>query len=674
MFGLECVDLQDDGGENLASRRFQSAGPNVLPPFSGRLSVDKGLKLSCQNFKQSIDDFFKDKHITPLTQLTATPPFPTPHVLAQFAAKTYRDSKRRETDAEYEKRLALPDGWKLLTTASNISMVNGYFGAAYWHPEHQQVVIAHRGTKLTNVGALWTDFKGVLFNDYVRQMESASTFAHKVVEVLREINQKEGISFELFFTGHSLGGWLAQITTFTTEYLKTEENVFLKNNDKQDCCHPHTVVFNSPGCKTMLSQMKDTFDVRLDGRSIALKHLDITSYLSAPNRINTCNKHVGTVYRIFLDLSDMGWWEQRTALYDVAMQNMYKTVQAFDPETGQVHKDEQGKLKIQVVVDWPVTVGYSRSKEYEKFFKWAKHFNKYHPEVTDVTCKLEGYHPLRYQTKTYDEGVTRLSIFSQEECQFLQDYRRLRQSPELFKPKELFCVMEDNQAQEQAEKILQGFEIGSDKVHCTDGSALQALIPYVKRLLQLFPEVKEKTESAMLSHKTRSDFYQLQHSSHLEQNERSPLKFKPDVLSLTEFLRNDHLQVLQVQMDDGEERTGLIKAYQVLQETSCVREGQYNILTLQRFSTVNHLMDLNTLMLSIVTPYILLMAWEASQLLNDEEQDIIRTLFRTIKEKSFIKLIFTAPSQDSTVPSLQQIAREVFGNGFCTRNVQLTLE
>jgi hypothetical protein len=57
----------------------------------------------------------------------------------------------------------------------------------------------------------------------------------------------------------------------------------------------------------MLSQMRDAFVLRLDDRSIDLDHLDITSYLSAPNRINTCNSHIGTVYRIFTDFSDMGW-------------------------------------------------------------------------------------------------------------------------------------------------------------------------------------------------------------------------------------------------------------------------------------------------------------------------------------------------------------------------------
>jgi len=466
---------------------------------------------------------------------------------------------------------------------------------------------------------------------------------------------------------------LAQITTFTTEYLKREGNIFLKNNNERYCYHPHTVVFNSPGCKYMLSQMKDTFDVRLDGHSITLKQLDITSYLTAPNRINTCNKHVGTVYRIFTDLSDMGWWAKHTALYNLATHSLWKVIQAFDPETGRVRKDEQGKLKIQVVVDWPVTAGFLNEKEYKSFFKWAEHLNDYHPGLVNEIFQLKGYHPLRYQTTSYDERIASLRIFSQHEQQFLQDYCRLLQLPERYKPKEIFSVMQDNQAQEEAEKILQGFEIEKDKIYCVHGSALQELISYVKRLLQLFPQIKEKTKIALSSDVSRNDIYRLQTRSYLEKVKQSPLKFKPDDLSLTEFLISDHLQVLQVQMVDGEERAGLNKVYQVLQETSCLSEVQYNILTLKPCVTVKELMDLNTLMLSIVTPYVLLMACEDNQLLNEEAEDMLRKTFRTIKDRPFIKFILTTPSNGSTVPRLQQICRDIFGNGFVTRKGELNL-
>ena len=66
-------------------------------------------------------------------------------------------------------------------------------------------MIVHRGTKFTNVRALRSDIKGVLHNQYVQQMESASKFEHKVVEVLREFNKDKRTNFLIFFTGHSSG-------------------------------------------------------------------------------------------------------------------------------------------------------------------------------------------------------------------------------------------------------------------------------------------------------------------------------------------------------------------------------------------------------------------------------------------------------------------------------------
>jgi hypothetical protein len=74
-------------------------------------------------------------------------------------------------------------------------------------------------------------------------------------------------------------------------------------------------------------------------------------------------------------------------------------VQSFDPETRQVHKYEQGKLKIQIVVDWPFTAVFQYEKEYKHFFEWAKHLNNYHPDVTDETLVLKNYHPLSFQKK-----------------------------------------------------------------------------------------------------------------------------------------------------------------------------------------------------------------------------------------------------------------------------------
>jgi len=462
-----------------------------VPPFSENLIVDKKLKLSHNKFKQTIHYFFSDKNITPLSQLTSTSAFPTPHVLAQFASKTYTDYKPGETDAQYETRLDIPDGWKLLTTASNGSKANGYFGAAYWHPEYQQVVIAHRGNILTNLGGKFPNEFRVIFKHLVPQMCSANTFAHKIVEVLRKFKKTKRVSFELFFTGHHLGGWLAQITTLTAGCLKRQGNMFLKIVNEEDCFHPHTVVFDSPGCKDMLSQMTNKYNVKFHYPPIDIEHLDITSYLSAPNRINSCNKHVGTVYHIFPDLSDMGWLTKNPELYNIQAHDMDEIVKIFDPETGQVSKDNEGNRKIKVVIDWPINADL-RCCEHKCHFKWIKHFENYHPDIAEEIFWLSDCHTMRYKTEPYYEQESSLNVFCYQVKRFLRVYFWLCLAPDC-ESMDLSSAMKNSQAHEEAAKILQNFVIEHDKIRCTDGTALQALIPYVKRLLQLFPRVRSET-------------------------------------------------------------------------------------------------------------------------------------------------------------------------------------
>ena len=657
----------------------KKAASTILLPFSRKLRVDKKLKLSHDDFKQSIKKFHQNKQLSTIDQLRATPAYPPPHVLAQFASMAYRDCKIGDLD-----------GWLLLTTASHFGINNGYFGTAYWHPEHQQVVIAHRGTDIKNVGALVTDLKGILFNNYVEQMSSASTFANKVVAVLQEIEQENKVSFELFFTGHSLGGWLAQITAFTTEYLEVKGDKFLKSVTREEeqqtvqdshgirqSFHPHTVVFDSPGCKDMLSQMADKLDVRLNGRSIDLQQLDITSYLSAPNRINTCNSHLGTVYRIFTDLSDMGWKEKHTLSYNLATHSMDKIVEAFDPETGDVRKDDEGRLKIREVVDWPVSAGLSGGAELNDIFKWAELLINYHAEVMDtVPSKVPiGYYPLRYQTKAYNECTNSLRIFNLDQREFLQSYCWLCHAKEFFNPEDLFCVMNNAEATKEAELKLRNFELGNGIVRCPDASILRALIPYVNRLGRLFPHIKENIKAKLSSPQIRNRVYQRETQRYVENIHKNALDFKTEALGLKEFLTSDHQQVWQLRMVDGDAWTGITKVYRVLEKTSCTpnysSESHYTILKLKRLLTVNRIINLKALLATMETPHLLMIACGINQAVNDELRDMFKELFNILKQKKTLKIILTMQSESSTAAFLQQMARKSLGEGFITTDEHL---
>jgi len=143
-------------------------------------------------------------------------------------------------------------------------------------------------------------------------------------------------------------------------------------------------------------------------------------------------------------------------------------------------------------------------------------------------------------------------------------------------------------------------------------------------------------------------------------------------LNLKDFLRSDHQQILQLQMVDGDDWTGLIKVYKVLQKTGCLSEGQYFVLKLKRLLSENQLMDFREVMQSTTTSCLLLMACEDNQLLDEETKNIITTLFDTIKQKPNVKVILFTRSEVRTLRSLQHIGREIFGEGFDAREEKLT--
>jgi hypothetical protein len=115
---------------------------------------------------------------------------------------------------------------------------------------------------------------------------------------------------------------------------------------------------------------------------------------------------------------------------------------------------------------------------------------------------------VRSRTKATEFSLV-LDILSEENCQFLQYYRRLFQLPELFKTKEAFSEMRNKQARKGAKKKSQGFEIENVTICCGDVSLLRVPIPYARRLLQLFPRIKQNTNCVLSPHEIRNNAHQI---------------------------------------------------------------------------------------------------------------------------------------------------------------------
>jgi len=227
------------------------------------------------------------------------PPFPEEKVIAKFSSRVYYEPKRKWQLIKPKniQTAELPDKWVTLTTAYNSK--NGFFGAAYWNADHQQLIIAHRGTNA------WADLRGVMMGAYTPQVLSAITFVDKIKESVIKFNKCPDTFIHVTITGHSLGGWLAQITTLSIEFLKLQkvnELSFFVLGDSPSI-HAHTLVFESPGAKDILEKIEADFENKYKIGMIKLNDLDITTYLLAANVINSFGKHVGNVYEIDMEFN-----------------------------------------------------------------------------------------------------------------------------------------------------------------------------------------------------------------------------------------------------------------------------------------------------------------------------------------------------------------------------------
>ena len=87
-------------------------------------------------------------------------------------------------------------------------------------------------------------------------------------------------------------------------------------------------------------------------------------------------------------------------------------------ETGQMHKFEQGKLKIQMAIDLSVSGGLLVDKEYKCFCKCGKHLNIDHTNIAIKSSLAHRLLTICYQNETCRKGVTSVSIFTDEKCHF----------------------------------------------------------------------------------------------------------------------------------------------------------------------------------------------------------------------------------------------------------------
>ena len=102
----------------------------------------------------------------------------------------------------------------------------------------------------------------------------------------------------------------------------------------------HAVTFESPGSYEIIEKLQSNNP----DKQINVGQLDITAYLSYPNLVNTCNRHIGTVYSV---RPEVGNWANVPGWHLKQVHTMNNIVTEF----------EQNKDKLptrQYMLDWPL--------------------------------------------------------------------------------------------------------------------------------------------------------------------------------------------------------------------------------------------------------------------------------------------------------------------------------
>ena len=245
---------------------------------------------------------------------------PSPYEYALISRLAYHDilalSPKDHPEEHGFHEILKAKKWKHISTIKD----NDYYGYIWINDDTNQIVIAHRGSQ--NATSWITDVESVV------QLKPG-TFIYSAISLLShpkalEYRQK---GYRLSSTGHSLGGFLAQVCVFWSQ-RREFANTFYPDIS--------AVVFDSPGVVDFLKVIRS--NLKSESNSIKLEYLNIHNFCAVPTLVSTYGIQTGTLWHL------PGAEDVRFAF--VNDHRMEHIVKGFNTVTGY-------PLNLRQMTDWP---------------------------------------------------------------------------------------------------------------------------------------------------------------------------------------------------------------------------------------------------------------------------------------------------------------------------------
>ncbi len=254
--------------------------------------------------------------------------------------KTLTQSNIAATHAHHQK--LLQRGWRLEyfiegQFKKNIYQESGYQGGIYVHEQRKEIVIAHAGTSLERFQTVEADWRAVVQQEIHPQVTDAldNTLKESVQSLLKN-------HYQLTFTGHSLGGFLAALSLY-----------FCQRSDlKYHFPHAKAVVFDSAGSQDFMIKSEPHAINNTGIKTEGIANLNISHFLSYPNYINAFRPHPGgTIYALLSPSINSAIQEKKNnpAGYLKLTHTLDNFLCAFDEKTGYPFPEY-----CRIATDWPL--------------------------------------------------------------------------------------------------------------------------------------------------------------------------------------------------------------------------------------------------------------------------------------------------------------------------------
>ncbi|WP_341790982.1 lipase family protein [Rickettsia endosymbiont of Gonocerus acuteangulatus] len=267
--------------------------------------------------------------------------YPNDFIHGLLSLHSYIDSKAQEKvafeEAKYNQYL---EDWKIFKIF-NEPKIGRYYAVAYVNEKKKQLVLAHRGNTFEGWDLLKTDssmknhFKSVLGGQIVAQQAAAYQATQEITEYAKKHD------YNLSFTGYSLGAWFAELSL----YFAYQDFNYSKAK---------AITFDSPGSAKVMDSFKS--NVLSHETHFDIRNLDITTYLSAPNFVNTSNPHIHKAYRLFPEITATEYSSKIinvlnktipiVSILTLSRDLLDSMLDVFDPETGI-------PIEYEKILDWP---------------------------------------------------------------------------------------------------------------------------------------------------------------------------------------------------------------------------------------------------------------------------------------------------------------------------------